>query len=115
VRLGRERHAFWLEFDRGTMHAGRLRAKFAAYHRYARGQYLGRRYAGVPTLLVVTQGPGAEQRIGNAVLAADAGRSTLLRVMLTNADLVTGAPDGPFGPIWRTLSRPGRHRWPPGG
>jgi len=53
LRLGAGHYGFFLEFDRGSMHAGRLRAKFTAYHRYAASAQATRSCAGFPTVLVV--------------------------------------------------------------
>ncbi len=70
-----------LEFDRGSMRPGRLRTKFAAYHRYRAGDHAARSYAGFPTLLVVTTGPGAEQRLARALRAADASQGLPLSAL----------------------------------
>jgi hypothetical protein len=58
VRLGREQHGFFLEFDRGTMRADRLRAKFVAYYRYRSSRHARDSFAGFPVLLIVTTDPG---------------------------------------------------------
>jgi Replication-relaxation len=67
VRLGRRDYGFFLEFDRGTMRPAALRAKFTAYHRYRASGRAVRDYDGFPTILVTTQGPGAEERVADAV------------------------------------------------
>jgi len=110
LRLGRQQHGFFLEFDRGSMRPGRLRAKFAAYHRYRAGDHAARSYAGFPTLLVVTTGPGAEQRLARALRAADAGQGSPLSALLTTTGLLETTPGGPLGPVWRTAADPTRRR-----
>ena len=76
VRLGREQHGFFLEFDRGTMRADRLRAKFVAYYRYRSTRHAHASFAGFPVLLIVTTEPGAELRLARALRAADGPSST---------------------------------------
>jgi hypothetical protein len=57
--LLREAHresGFFLEFDRGTIRPGALRAKFAAYQRYISSPVSTRDFTGFPTILIVTSG-----------------------------------------------------------
>jgi hypothetical protein len=116
LRLGRREYGFFLEFDRGTVRPALLRAKFAAYHRYRVSARAARDYDGFPTILVVTHGPGAENRVADAVLATDGGQAAPLGVLLTTADLLAHVDGGPFGPIWRTPGYAARAcRWPPSG
>src|SRR5216683_5051954 len=68
VRLGRREYGFFLEFDRGTVRSAPLRAKFLAYHRYLASARAARDFDGPPSILVVTTGPGAEDRVADAVL-----------------------------------------------
>ena len=83
VLLGRERHGFFLEFDRGTMRADRLRAKFVAYHRYRSSRHARDSFAGFPVLLIVTTEPGAELRLVRALRTADIGQDPRLSALLT--------------------------------
>jgi hypothetical protein len=93
-----------------------LRAKFAAYHRYRVSARASRDYDGFPTILVVTHGPGAENRLANAVLATDNGQATPLGVLLTTAELLARVDGGLFGPIWRKPGQAARAcSWPPSG
>jgi len=101
LQLGRREHGFFLEFDRGTVHAAALRAKFAAYHRHQSGGGASRDYDGLPTILVVTTGPGSEQRIVDALRATAAGRGSRLAVLVT---LWLGSTTIP-GTIWDDLGR----------
>src|SRR6266487_896560 len=78
---------------------GRLRAKFAAYNRYRASDHAARSYAGFPTLLVVTTGPAAEQRLARALRAADAGRGLSLSALLTTTGLLETTHGGPLGPV----------------
>jgi hypothetical protein len=112
LRLGRREHGFFLEFDRGTVHASALRAKFAAYHRYKASSRVARDYDGFPTILVVTTGPGSEQRIVDAVRAAAAGRGTGLAVLVTTVGWIDNDSRGPFGSIWLDPERGIRRSWP---
>ncbi len=115
LRLGRREYGFFLEFDRGTVRPAALRAKFASYHRYCVSARATREYDGFPPILVVTRGPGAEDRIADAVLTTDAGEPKPLRVLLTTMGFLASTEGGPFGPIWRTaLSADRRHTWPEG-
>jgi hypothetical protein len=113
LRLGRREYGFFLEFDRGTVHSAALRAKFVAYYRYMSSARAARDYDGFPTILVVTTGPAAEQRLLEAVSAAAAGQATLLPVLFTTMGLLGAHPDGPLGPIWREAGVGNRRRWWP--
>jgi hypothetical protein len=113
VHLGREQHGFFLEFDRGTMRADRLRAKFVAYYRYRSSRHAHDSFAGFPVLLIVTTGPGAELRLVRALRAAELGQHPPLRALLTTTGLLESTRGGPLGTIWRTVGAPTRCRaWP---
>ena len=114
LRLGRREYGFFLEFDRGTVRPGALRAKFAAYQRYRARARAAREYQGFPIILVVTSGPGAEERLASAVRAANVGRPTL-PVLLTTLDWIEGHPNCALGPIWRDAERSRRRSWPTSG
>jgi protein involved in plasmid replication-relaxation len=114
LRLGTQYYGFFLEFDRGSMHAGRLRAKFIAYHRFAASPAATGSYAGLPTILVVTTGPGSEQRLARAIAAADVGQGARLPALLTTTAWLETTPAGPLGPVWRTAVDPQRCAWPCG-
>src|SRR5438045_8099235 len=68
LRLGRRDYGFFLEFDRGTVRPAPLRAKFGAYHRYFASARAARDFDGPPSILVVTVGAAAEDRVVDAVL-----------------------------------------------
>src|SRR6266852_9208196 len=87
-RLGRHECGFFLEFDRGTVRSAHLRAKFVAYHRYLASARAARDFDGPPSILVVTAGPGAEDRVVDAVLAAEVGQPRRLPLLLTTVDLL---------------------------
>ncbi len=113
VVRGQERPAgFFLEYDRGTMRARDYRRKFAGYHAYCESGRFRRDYDGFPTILVVTTGPGAEERIARAVRATGVEREPPLPVLLTTEGWIDGQPEGLLGPIWRTPDSPARRRWP---
>ena len=112
LRLGHACAGFLLEFDRGTMRPGQLRAKFAAYHRYRASARAARDYDRFPTILVVTTGPGAEERIVAAVTAADVYQSTPLPVLVTTTGWIESHPEDILGPIWREPRCATRRRWP---
>jgi hypothetical protein len=99
VRVGRRQRGFFLEFDRGSMHADQLRAKFAAYHRYAVSAHAARSYAAFPTILVVSTGPSAEQRLARAIAASDVGWSIRLPALLTTTGWLQASAEGPLGRI----------------
>lgn len=116
VRLGQQQHGFFLEFDRGSMRPARLRAKFLAYHRYRASAHAARAYNGFPVVLVVTTGPGPEQRVTQALRAADVGQGMALPVLVTTVGLLDAVASGPLGPVWRTATDPARRRaWSPNG
>ena len=110
LRLDQHEHGFFVEFDRGSMRPGRLRAKFAAYQRYRASARSARDYAGFPLLLVVTTGPGPEWRLARAIRAADALQAAPLPALLTTTALLASVPGGPLGPVWRTAADPARHQ-----
>jgi hypothetical protein len=112
--LGSCHYGFFLEFDRGSMHAGRLRAEFIAYHRFAASTFARRSYVGLPTILVVTTSPGAERRIAGAVAAADIGQVRRLSALLTTTGWLEMTAAGPLGPVWRTALDSSRRAWPGG-
>ena len=112
LQLGRREHGFFLEFDRGTVHSAALRAKFAAYHRYESGIWASRDYESFPAILVVTTGPGSEQRIVDAARAAGAGRGNRLVVLVTIVGWIENNWRGPFGSIWLDPERGIRRSWP---
>jgi hypothetical protein len=102
VRLGREHYGFFLEFDRGTMRADRLRGKFVAYYRYRSSRHARDSFAGFPVLLIVTTDPGAELRLARALRAADMGHDPRLWALLTTTGVLESARRGPLDAIWRT-------------
>jgi len=110
LRLGPEQHGFFLEFDRGSMRPGRLRSKFAAYVRYRASGHAARTYDGFPVLLVVRNGPGAEQRLVRVLRAAEVGQSTPLPALLTTTALLEAVGGGPLGCVWRTVAIPARRK-----
>jgi len=113
MRLGQRDYGFFLEFDRGTVRPAPLRAKFAAYHRYLASARAARDFDGPPSILVVTAGPAAEDRVADAVLAAEVVQSRRLPLIVTTVDLLAAAQGGPFDAIWRVPgSQGGRHHWP---
>ena len=116
LRLGQQQHGFFLEFDRGSMRPARLRAKFLAYHRYRASAHAARAYDGFPVVLVITTGPGPEQRVTRALRAADVGQATALPALVTTAGLLDAVTGGPLGPVWRSATDPARRRaWSPNG
>jgi hypothetical protein len=112
LRLGRREHGFFLEFDRGTVHPAALRAKFAAYQRYESGIWAPRDYETFPAILVVTAGPGSEQRVVDAVRAAHAWQASRLAVLVTTVGWIESDSRGPFGSIWLDPERGIRRSWP---
>jgi hypothetical protein len=90
-----------------------LRAKFAAYHRYLASARAAKDFDGPPSILVVTAGPAAEDRVVDAVLAAEVGQPRRLPLLLTTMDLLTTAEHGPFDCVWRIPGvHKGRRAWP---
>jgi hypothetical protein len=113
LRLGRHEYGFFLELDRGTVRPAPLRAKFAAYHRYLASARAAKDFDGPPSILVVTAGPAAEDRVADAVLAAEDGPPRRLRLLLTTMGLLTTAEHGPFDCVWRIPGvHNGRRAWP---
>jgi hypothetical protein len=113
LRLGQRDYGFFLEFDRGTVRPAPLSAKFAAYHRYLASARAANDFDGPPSILVVTAGPAAEDRVVGAVLAAETGQPRRLPLLVTTVALLIAAEGGPFDPIWRVPGTQGRrHRWP---
>src|SRR5712691_6138588 len=113
LRLGQRYYGFFLEFDRGTVRSAPLRAKFVAYHRYLASARAAKDFDGAPSVVVVTAGPGAEDRVADAVMAAQVGQPRRLPLLLTTVDLLTTAEHGPFDCVWRTPGgQNGRRAWP---
>jgi hypothetical protein len=112
LRLGRQEYGFFLEFDRGTVRPGALRAKFAAYQRYRASARAAWEYQGFPTILVVTSGPGAEERLAQAIQAADVGHAVPLPVLLTTVGHIETHQEGFLGAVWRTAESGHRRSWP---
>ena len=114
LRIGHREYGFFVEFDRGTVRPAALRAKFASYQRYRSSARALRDYDGFPTVLVVTTGPGAEERLRRAVQAAGNRRGGRPVVLLTTVGWIEGCTAAPFGPIWLDPERGIRVRWPVG-
>lgn len=112
LRLRGRDYGFFLEFDRGTMRPRELRAKFSAYHRYRASRRATRDFDRFPTVLVVTVGPGAEDRLADAITAADSGAATPLPALLTTTAWIEAHPAGALGPVWRQPRSTTRCRWP---
>jgi hypothetical protein len=112
LRLGHREYGFFLEFDRGTVHPAALRAKFAAYHRYRASARAARDYDGFPTILVITTGPGGEQRIVDVVVAVSTACAAPLQVFVTTTEWIAAEADGILGRIWLRPGRTGRLRFP---
>src|SRR5207253_2869173 len=66
-----------------------LRAKFAAYYRYLASARAAREFDGPPSVVVVTAGPGAEDRLTDAVMAAEVGQPRRLPLLLTTVSRVS--------------------------
>ncbi len=109
-----ERYGFFLEYDRGTMSARDYRAKFATYYAYWASGRFERDYDGFPTILVVTDVPGAEERLARAALEAAVGRGPALPLLLTCRWRIEhrNNPHGLLGPIWREPASTERRYWP---
>jgi hypothetical protein len=113
LRLGQRDYGFFLEFDRGTVRPAPLRAKFAAYHRYLASARAPRDFDGPPSILVVTAGPAAEDRVVDAVLAADVGHARRLLLLVTTVGRLITAEHGPLDCVWRIPGgHNGRRAWP---
>ena len=78
VRHQGEHYGFFLEYDRGTMSARDYAEKWAVYYDYRDSRAYELDYNGFPTILVVTNGNPAEERIVRSVRAASIGRATPL-------------------------------------
>ena len=112
LRMGQREYGLFLEFDRGTVRPRALRAKFAAYHRYRASARAAREYRGFPTVLAVSTGPGAEERLAQAIQAADVGHAVPLDVLLTTVGRIETHRDGFLGAVWRTAESCRRRPWP---
>ena len=103
---------FFFEFDRASMRPAELRAKFLAYHRFRASRHATRVYTSFPTVLVVSTGPGGEQRLAQAVRAVDTGFASPLSVLLTTTAWIDTHRSGMLGPIWRQPHAMMRLSWP---
>jgi hypothetical protein len=109
VEVGPRALGFLLEFDRGVRSGRDYRKKFAAYTRYAETGRLADDYQGPLVVLVVTTGPGAEERIAKAICAVST-KSAPLAFRLTTTGWIQGHDQGVMGPIWRTPVRTEQRR-----
>jgi hypothetical protein len=112
LRLGGREYGFFLEFDRGTIRPAALRAKFVAYQRYRSSARSARDYDGFPSVLVVTNGPGAEERLSSAIRAANAEQGSPLPALVTTVGWMDNHPAGLAGPIWVEPETGLRRAWP---
>jgi hypothetical protein len=103
---------FFLEYDRGTEKGRVYRAKFAGYHDYRASRAFEREFEGFPTILVVTTGPGPEERIARAIGAVGVGRKPELPVLLTTVGRMEATEAGLSAPIWREPGTRARRPWP---
>jgi hypothetical protein len=103
-RRGGKLHGFFLEYDRGSEKPAQYLKKFGAYYDFRDTGRFEQDYAGVPTILVVTTGNAAENRIARAAQAASVGRTCPLRILLTTEWRAKRDPEGYLGRVWRTPS-----------
>ena len=90
-----------------------LRAKFVAYHRYLASARAAREFDGAPSIVVVTAGPGAEDRLADAVHGIGGWSGAATALLLTTMHLLTTAEHGPFDCVWRIPGvHNGRRAWP---
>lgn len=112
-RAGGRRFPFWLEWDRGTMGARDLRAKFASYVEYiVSREWRADGYALLPRLLVVTRDATSETGCAEALRNTMSRHSALEVWITTRMALETS---GPFAAIWRSWNKPACHEWYPVG
>jgi hypothetical protein len=65
---------------------------------------------GFPLILLVTTGPGPEQRLARALRAVEVGQRTPLPALLATTALLQTTSDGPLGCVWRTAANPARRK-----
>lgn len=96
------------------MSARDCRAKFAAYYAYWASGRFERDDGSFPTILVVTDVPGAAERIARAVRAATVGWGLALPLLLTCEWRLADPrnPNGLLGPVWREPDSLARRYWP---
>jgi hypothetical protein len=115
ARVGGARHAFYLEYDRGTTSRRARLRKLRAYYARLEGGRWTREHRTFPTVLVVATIPEHEEAFARAARAAAVGRPIRLALLLTSEDqLAPGSdnPVGPLGPIWRDPWDATRRPWP---
>ncbi len=108
------RHAFLLEYDRGTLDAADHRAKLTGYHRYYRNREFAGDFGGPPGLLAVATDDRAEERFARAARRASREWASQLPLLLTTEWRFARDPSntrGLLGPIWRAADEPAT-RWP---
>jgi hypothetical protein len=111
VRLRRRDYGFFLEYDRGTVRGRALRAKFSAYARVFTSARAAGEYDGIPAVLVVTTGPGAEARILSSIECASIGYVGMVPIFVTTVGWIANEPLGPLGPVWRRPAGRSRQSW----
>lgn len=102
-RHGTRYDGFFLEYDRGTMNARDYFKKFGAYYRYGVTRRFERDFNSYPTILVVTSGNAAEERIARVARATAVGQPGKLPLLLTCQWRIEDVrnPEGLLGSIWR--------------
>jgi hypothetical protein len=91
----------WLEWDRGTMRAGELQRKMAAYARYLSSREWAREHQVPPTLLCVVPDRGQEHMLTRIALARLG--SCLIRFSLYTTTRSLLLTPGISAPIWRQV------------
>lgn len=119
-RRGDDRHAAFLEYDRGSMGPRDWGQKLGAYHAYRDSGRSRREYAGFPALLIVVAADGAEdaatrETAHEGIIAEElrklaVGRA-LIPALLTTATRLAIDPAGPLGPVWREAGDGHRRHW----
>jgi hypothetical protein len=111
LRLGRREYGFFVEFDRGTVHASALRAKFGAYVRYRSTPMAVRVFDGFPITLVITSGPASERRVTEAVRAVSGGAEIRFPVLVTTIGWLETNPGALWQRIWFDAIHARRRAW----
>ena len=119
-RRGDDRHAAFLEYDRGTMGPRDWGQKLGAYLAYRDGDRSRRDYDGFPALLIVVAADeahdaSASEAATEGVIAEELhtlaiGRAPL-PTLLTTATRLAADPAGPLGPVWREADAAHRRHW----
>ncbi|MFA7248098.1 MAG: replication-relaxation family protein [Dehalococcoidia bacterium] len=109
--LGKQRHPFLFEYDRGTMRHRDYMRKLAGLVAFFASETAEDIYGRHLNLLVVSESHDGERRFASAISASEYREGIDLHALLTTTELIRSNGLGLLGPIWWELGQQRRRTW----